>query len=182
MAPPRGALRPETGTTRPSGSGRRFRFCVESHVRRWARVSEAVSRGEQETVVLELSGSEARRGLPISTLESFFEEIIRSLRAFDRGARLEPALRSGQPSRRDKLVTAFRVVGLKPGSAIITLEPDSTTTDGELNAVDPGSVALANLEALMAPTPQSAAAASRRCGTAAAGRPSACQRQCRAEG
>jgi len=72
--------------------------------------------------VLELTGSEATRGLPLHNLETFIDELLRGMRAFSRSRRWEPTVKAGHPTRRDELVTAFRLVELRTGSAVLTIE------------------------------------------------------------
>ena len=99
-------------------------------------------------IIIELTGSEATRGLPLFNLESFIDALLRGLRAFDRSTRLEPGLKAGHPTSRDTLVTAFRLVEMKPGSAILTLEPDVLEEEGAMFD-ETRTVAVANLEAML---------------------------------
>jgi hypothetical protein len=110
-------------------------------------VSE-VARSDQ--IVLRLEGSEAQRGLPLASLEEFVEQFRRALRDFDRARRAEPTKRGGHPSSREELVTAFRVVELKPGSAILTLEPiPQPAAETQVALEDVESLAVENLRSLM---------------------------------
>jgi hypothetical protein len=104
-----------------------------------------------EKIVIELSGTRAGRGIGMYDLENFIDHFLRSLRAFDRSRRLEPGLKSGHPTKRDELVTALRIVELKPGSAVLRVEPSSESVedvgDDELFPGAP-TLAIDNLEAL----------------------------------
>jgi hypothetical protein len=113
--------------------------------RRWL----TIARSKQNETVIKLEGSKAGRGIGLFDLESFIDEFLRGLRAFDRSRRLEPALRAGHPTKRDELVTAFRLVELKAGSAILTLEPAPIDeTDAEMFP-DAAALAVANLDSLL---------------------------------
>ena len=104
---------------------------------------------QREQVVLELEGSEAARGLPLHNLEQFIDQFIRGLRAFDRVRRAQPALKAGQPGRRGEAVSAFRVVELRPGSAILTLEPIVDEDAPAEMFPGQGTLAISNLDALL---------------------------------
>ena len=101
--------------------------------------------------VVELAGSRARNGIGLFDLESFIDAFLRGLRAFDRSRRLEPGLRAGHPTKRDELVTAFQLVRLEPGSAVLHLEAAPPPIDAADAAMfpDPASLATGNLAALL---------------------------------
>ncbi len=99
--------------------------------------------------MLELEGSNAVRGLPLQSLENFAEQLMKGLRAFDRVRRLEPAVKLGQPGRRGAAVTALRVVELRPGSAVLTLEGITDAVDGEELFPGAGTLAIENFRALL---------------------------------
>jgi hypothetical protein len=99
-----------------------------------------------DQVVIELRGARAQEGITLSSLESFIEEFIRGLRAFDRVERGAPALKAGQPGARGEAATAFKLISMESGSAILTLEPHQVDED-ELFPGE-GTLAISNLEAL----------------------------------
>lgn len=103
-----------------------------------------------DRVVFELDGSEADNGMPLANLEAFIDQIIRGLRAFDRHTRLERGLKTGHPTKRDELLTAFRVVELKAGSTTITLEPEAPSDEDEQLFPDASTLAIANVDAFIA--------------------------------
>jgi len=74
-------------------------------------------------VIIELKGSKAERGLPLSNFESFVEHFRKALTDYDRQQRGEPTRRSGHPTTREEIVTAFRLTAVRPGSTILELEP-----------------------------------------------------------
>lgn len=111
-------------------------------------VRASVSEQAHDQIVLELTGSEADRGMPLANLESFIDQLVRGLRAFDRHSRLERGLKSGRPGKRDELVTAFRVVDLRAGSTTITLEPE-VPSDGQMFP-DASTLAMANFDDFLA--------------------------------
>jgi hypothetical protein len=80
-------------------------------------------KAQQDRIVLELTGSEAVHGLALSNFAAFIDDFRRALRDFDRQRRAEPTGRGGHPTTREDLVTAFRLVSFKAGSAIVELEP-----------------------------------------------------------
>lgn len=109
-------------------------------------------RESHERIVLHLTGSEAEHGLPLATLASFVDHFRDALRDFDRQRRAERTKRGGHPTGREELVTSFRLVEFKPGSAIMTLEPftprEGASDPGEL-AGDAELLALQNLDAFL---------------------------------
>lgn len=76
-----------------------------------------------DRVILELTGSEAVDGLPLANFAAFIDDFRRALREFDRQRGARPTRRGGHPTAREDLVTAFRLVTFKPGSALVELEP-----------------------------------------------------------
>jgi hypothetical protein len=102
-----------------------------------------------DRIVLELNGSEADQGLPLANLEAFIDQIIRGLRAFDRHSRLERGLKAGHPTKRDELLTAFRVIELRAGSTTITLEPEAPSDEDEQLFPDASTLAIANVDAFI---------------------------------
>jgi hypothetical protein len=74
---------------------------------------------------------------------------MRGLRAFDRVRRLEPPVKIGQPGRRGAAVTALRVVELRPGSAVLTLEGITDAIEGEELFPGAGTLAVENFRALL---------------------------------
>jgi hypothetical protein len=109
-------------------------------------------RQSHDKVVLRLTGSEAEHGLPLANLAAFVNSFRGALRDFDRQRRAERTKRGGHPSGREELVTSFRLVEFKPGSAIMTLEP-FTPHDGESPqeelADDAELLALQNLDSFL---------------------------------
>lgn len=102
----------------------------------------------RDRVVIELRGSRAIDGITLTSLESFIDEFVRGLRAFDRVRHGSRALKAGQPGARGEAATAFKIVSLRPGSAIATLEP-LQAGDAELFPGE-GTLAISNLDALFA--------------------------------
>ena len=101
-------------------------------------------------MTLRLSGSRAGRGLPLSDLETFVKHFTAALRGHERVRRDEPARKTGHPERRSESAVAFRLVGLEPGSALLTLEPmgRSSETDDSLFDAE-GELAMSNLVSLV---------------------------------
>lgn len=110
----------------------------------------AIGTEGQQRVVLELRGSEAQRGLPLSNFATFVDEFRRALRDFDRQRRADRTGRGGHPSGREELVAAFRLLEVKPGSSILTLEPiapDGLADQATLAEVE--RLAMENLRSLL---------------------------------
>jgi hypothetical protein len=106
-------------------------------------------RHNPERVLLELTGSEAQRGLPLSNFAAFVDDFRRALREFDRQRQAARTGRGGHPTAREDLVTAFRLVSFKPGSALVELEPIAPPVpDEDQTAIDGGE--LLSLETLRA--------------------------------
>lgn len=82
-----------------------------------------MSEENTDRFVLHLEGSRARRGILLQDLEDFIDGFLKALRGHDRALRGEAATKAGHPERRDQLVTAFRLVDYRQGSAILTIEP-----------------------------------------------------------
>lgn len=104
-----------------------------------------------DRVVLKLTGSQAERGLPLANLATFVVDFRRALRDFDRSRRAERTARGGRPAAREDLVTAFRLVEMKPGSTLLTLEPiPPAALDAEAEPLaEVETLALENLAALL---------------------------------
>jgi hypothetical protein len=101
-------------------------------------------------ILLTLRGSEAQRGLPLSALESFLERFSRALVDFDRSRRGQATRKSGRRTAREEHVVGFRVVELRPGSAIMELEPlTDATADEESPTLEVEMLAVENLRSLM---------------------------------
>lgn len=103
-----------------------------------------------ERIVLELTGAAAQRGIALPNFESFLEHFRRALVDFDRAGRAERTKRGGRPTTREEQIAAFRLVGLRPGSAIVEMEPIAPEDAGEQQALPSELLALANLRALLA--------------------------------
>lgn len=106
---------------------------------------------KRDKVELYLEGAEATKGLPLDTLASFVNEFRAALRDFDRARRAERTRRGGHPTSREDLVTSFRLVAFRTGSAVLELEafaPERGEADQEaLDDVE--KVAVENLRALL---------------------------------
>lgn len=87
------------------------------------------ARHQPDRVVLKLTGTEATHGLPLANFSAFVENFRNALRDFDRQRTGTRTRRSGHPTTREDLVTAFRLVSFKPGSAICELEPIAPADD-----------------------------------------------------
>ncbi len=83
----------------------------------------SASTPNDERIVLDLHGSRADKGIEVDALETFFDNLRRALRDFDRDRRGEMVGRGGHPDSRDAAVGAFRLVKFRIGSSILTLEP-----------------------------------------------------------
>lgn len=109
-----------------------------------------MGRAPEDRVVLTLTGAEAEYGLALSNFGAFVDQFRRALREFDRTRRAERTRRGGHPTSREDLVTAFRIVGFAPGSAIIELEPIRPAPADEIQeALDAELLPIETLRALM---------------------------------
>lgn len=83
-------------------------------------------------IVLDLHGTKAPRGVDLDGLQGFIKHFRAALRDYDRSAsaRDHEVGRGGQPGARSKAVTAFRVVRLSIGSAVMELQEVSDLSDG----------------------------------------------------
>ena len=105
-----------------------------------------------ERIVLRLTGSEADHGLPWANLAAFVDNIRRALRDYDRQRQGARTGREGRPAAREDLVTAFRLVSFKPGSAIMELEPIAappTVDDAQTALPEVEKLAVENLRAFI---------------------------------
>jgi hypothetical protein len=87
-----------------------------------------------DPIKLTLKGSHAKRGVSLSNFETFIENFLGALRAYQREEAGVSASKTGTPEKAAVVATAFRLVQLEPGSAIATLEPeplDSTNDEAE---------------------------------------------------
>jgi hypothetical protein len=98
----------------------------------------------ERSIVLELRGSRAQYGVPLGAFETFIENFLKALRDFDRSARMEPTRPTGHPTAHAERITAFRLVGFRPGSGIATLEP-ILEHDEEEDSLAPGMLTLAEM-------------------------------------
>jgi hypothetical protein len=89
------------------------------------------TRHQPDRVVLKLTGTEATHGLPLANFSAFVESFRNALRDFDRQRTGSRTRRSGHPTTREDLVTAFRLVSFKPGSAICELEAIAPPADDD---------------------------------------------------
>lgn len=104
---------------------------------------------EQE-VVVDLHGERAPRGVELDALEGFFDAFRRALREHARYATSRAPLKAGKPGPSIRAAAAFRVVGFRTGSGILTLEPlGGAESDSEAMAIEDEPAALRNLNALM---------------------------------
>lgn len=106
-----------------------------------------------ERIFLELEGSEAAHGISLLSLESFMKNFRRALVDFDRSQSGERTRREGRRRLREEWVTAFRVIGLQPGSTRLELEPiaprQQDRFDGDQERIDAEFLAAQNLRALI---------------------------------
>jgi hypothetical protein len=102
-------------------------------------------------IVLKLEGAEAQRGIPLTALENFVERFSRALVDFDRTRRGQQTRKSGRRTAREELVVGFRVVELRPGSAIMELEPLTIEEAGQADEpiLHVEMLAVENLRALL---------------------------------
>jgi hypothetical protein len=101
-----------------------------------------------DKIVLKLEGADARRGLPLSALENFVERLSRALVDFDRSQRGQQTRKSGRRTAREEHLIGFRVVEMRPGSAIMELEPLASDEE-EGGAFEVETLAIANLRAFL---------------------------------
>ncbi|HUF59599.1 MAG TPA: hypothetical protein VMR89_08995 [Actinomycetota bacterium] len=90
------------------------------------------SDSEAEQVTLILQGGRAERGIVLSAFDGFVTHFVRALRYHHRTSSTVDVRRPGRPMSDEELATAFRLVELRPGSAIAVLEPaaiDDETTE-----------------------------------------------------
>lgn len=103
----------------------------------------------KDAVTLRLSGEKAENGIELVDLERFVRNFVGALRGFDRVRRVKPPVRGGHPKRRDEEVAAFKVVGLEPGSTVLTLEPARLEAVRDQASFEPdASSALENIHSL----------------------------------
>ncbi len=102
-----------------------------------------------DRIELRLTGEEAQRGLPLANVATFLESVRRALRDFDRSRQGQRTQRGGQPTSREKLVTALRLVEFHPGSAIMELEPIPSEEAEARLVPDAESLPVENLLALI---------------------------------
>lgn len=102
-----------------------------------------------DRIVFRLTGAEAQHGLPLANVAAFVDHVRRALRDFDRQRQGARTSRGGHPTSREELVTAFRLVEFKPGSAIMELEAMTATEVGDKSLGDVESLAVENLRAFM---------------------------------
>lgn len=107
--------------------------------------------GHDDAVTLRLTGEGAKDGIELSALEMFVGHFVGALRGFDRVSRARPAVKGGHPERRAEAVSAFRVVELKRGSAVLTLKPAGASHDEEGHLFEEGDdPSLGNIGAMAA--------------------------------
>jgi hypothetical protein len=73
---------------------------------------------------MKLEGSRAKRGIALTDFDTFIQNFLRGVRDFERSRRNAPTRKTGRAERSAAAATAFRLVRLKPGSAIAYIEPD----------------------------------------------------------
>jgi hypothetical protein len=83
----------------------------------------------------------------LASLEAFVDRLSRALVDFDRARHGQLTKRTGRRSSREELVVGFRVVSLKPGSAIMELEP--SLPDEQAEIVHAETLAMENFRALL---------------------------------
>lgn len=82
-------------------------------------------------ITLRMTGARAAHGMSLADFGSFIDGLLAGLRNFDRSRRGEATRRSGTTDRRDRAVTAFRLLQFEPGSAIAVIEPESFGEPGQ---------------------------------------------------
>lgn len=102
----------------------------------------------RRSVTLKLEGSKAKRGVALATFETFIDQFLTALRYHYRATGAEPAKKTGHPTTKEELVTAFRLVGFRTGSGIAVLEPE-TEEEEETELGNVPTLALANLTSLL---------------------------------
>jgi hypothetical protein len=108
-----------------------------------------VRESHDDRIILELTGSAAQHGIALTSFESFVEHFRRALIDFDRAGRAERTKRGGHLTTREEQLVAFRLVGLRPGSAIVEMEPIAPEDEAEQQALPSELLALANLRGLV---------------------------------
>lgn len=103
---------------------------------------------DDDRIVFRLTGAEAQHGLAFANLAAFLEYFRSALRDFDRQRRAEKTKRGGHPTTREDLVTGFRLVTFKPGSAVMEVEPIAQE-DEQDRVADTEKLAVENLRAFI---------------------------------
>jgi len=103
-----------------------------------------------DTIILKLEGSRSDHGLPLASFETFVQSFRRALTDYDRQRRGDQTRRSGALTTREELVTAFRIVSLKPGSTVVELQAIAPDEDPDQEQLAPGEpVSLQTLRSLL---------------------------------
>jgi hypothetical protein len=85
----------------------------------------------EPTVVLDLHGSRARKGVDIDALETFLSSLRAALREYWRAQQGEIPRKGGRPAGKETAASAFRLVKFEVGSGIATLVPVAGEAGGE---------------------------------------------------
>lgn len=99
-------------------------------------------------ITLTIEGARAERGVSLFDFESFIDNFLAALRDYDRSRRGEPTGKAGQPDKRAKAVTAFRLVRFRTGSGVATIEPDRGEADQDQLPFPDVPLALTTFQAL----------------------------------
>jgi hypothetical protein len=104
-----------------------------------------------QSVIIDLHGSKAVRGVELDGFQRWVDHFRRALRDFERSrsTRQEPVKRTGTPGRVSDISTAFRLVHFKRGSGIAKLEPIDVPASDEQLGVAQEPPALQNLKSLV---------------------------------
>jgi hypothetical protein len=106
---------------------------------------------QDQSVIIDLHGSKATRGVELDGFQRWLEHFRRALRDFERSRspRREQVKRTGRPGPVSDLATAFRLVEFRIGSGIATLEPVDMPDADQLDMAHPEAPAIRNLRSLM---------------------------------
>lgn len=110
-----------------------------------------MARRKTKTIVLNLEGERATRGIELDSLERFIEGFRAALRDFERSAsaREYQIGRVGHPDARAIAASSFRLVGYKRGSAILEVEEVAPEADGKALQIPTDGTATQNLKNLL---------------------------------
>jgi hypothetical protein len=109
-----------------------------------------VEGAHRDRIVLELKGSAAPHGIELTSFENFVEHFSRALVDFDRTGRAQRTKRGGRRTAREEQIVAFRLVHLRPSSAILELEPIAHEEDPDQQKLPSELLSSVNLRAMLA--------------------------------